>query len=219
MKRSNKNVLLLMLLVFFSTTPLLAQTSTSYDGPLGYTVAFDIASYTDTRDKTLADVLAKVPGTYGQGNSIQYNGMSVTKIFVNGNDIRSNYSTVSGMKPEEIEKVEFVENFQAVEVLRGRQYTNVVAMNIVLKDPDSSDWTGNVKAGTGGSPALYDGNLYAIRIGSKTQSMFNFKANNIGTDFGSNTSDFVTDELGLTVDRFSMNNYVSMNASSGSVLS
>ena len=215
MKRSNKNVVLLLLLVLFSTTPLFAQTSTSYDGPLGYTVAFDIASYTDTRDKTLEDVLSKVPGTYGS----QYNGMPITKIFVNGNDIRSSYSTISGMKPDEIEKVEFIENFQAVEVLRGRQYTNVVAMNIVLKDPDSSDWTGSAKAGTGGSPALYDGNLYAIRIGSKSQNMFNFKANNIGTDFGSNTSDFVSDELGLSVDRFSMNNYVSMNASSGSVLS
>ena len=194
MKRGN-NFFWLLLLFFFSATPLLAQESTSYDGPLGYTVAFDIASFTDTRDKTLADVLAKVPGTYEQGISIQYNGMSVTKIFVNGNDIRSTYSTVKGMKPDEIEKVEFVENFQAVEVLRGRQYTNVVAMNIVLKNPDSSDWSGTAKAGSGGSPALYDGDIYAIRIGSKSQNMFNFKANNIGTDFSNSTSRFVADEI------------------------
>jgi len=202
---------LFIFLVPFSTS--LGQMVSSYQGELGKTVAYDIASFTDVRDKTLRDVLNKMPGV-SASSALTYNGMMVSKIFVNGIDLRSSFTTVAGIKPEEVDRVEFVENFQSVKVLQNRQYSSIAAVNIILKESAGSDWSGTARAGLGGTPLIGDGDLYALRIGLKSQSMVNLKVNNTGQNLSESISAFSIDNIGLDVQYFNMSDYIAMTPSS-----
>ncbi len=200
-----------LLLFIFPIT--FSQMVTTYQGELGECVAFNVESFTDVRDKTLEDVLKKMPGVSTM-RSLSYNGMSVGKIFVNGVDIRSSFTTVAGIKPEEIEKVEFVENYQSVKVLRNKQYSSIAAMNIILKEGSGGDWSGTAKFGMGGEPLLYDGDLYALRIGNNSQSMVNIRADDSGQDLSGSISAFSVDNIGIDVGYFNLRDYLNISPSS-----
>ncbi len=69
---------------------------TTYEGELGHTVAMDVASFTDVRDKTLEDVPYKMPGIESDDYGMTYNQMPIDKIFVNGSDTWSSFKVVAG---------------------------------------------------------------------------------------------------------------------------
>ena len=209
-----KKYFLALTFLFFIFPYSYSQMVTTYQGELGNCVAYNVESFTDVRDKTLEDVLKKMPGV-SLIRSIMYNGMSVGKIFVNGVDIRSSFTTVSGIKPEEIEKVEFVENYQSVKVLRNKQYSSIAAMNIILKEEGSGgDWSGTAKLGAGGEPLLYDGDLYALRIGNNSQSMVNLRADDSGLDLSGSISAFSVDNIGIDVEYLNLQDYLNISPSS-----
>lgn len=208
------NRLIVILFAFFTTSfSSFAQMVTTYEGKLGHTMAFNVASFTDVRDKTLEDVIKKMPGVAYDNLELSYNGMEVDKIYVNESDMRSSFMLVSGMKPEEIEKIEFIENYQAVKVLKGKQYSAITAMNVVLKNNSNASWSGRAKAGSGWKPTLYDADLYAIRLGEKSQNMFHFMANNSGQNLTNSISSFAADNIGLTVNYFALSNYIDITGS------
>lgn len=108
------------------------------------TVNYDVASFTDIRDKKLEDVMKKMPGisvmSWDGSTSYMYNGMFVAKIYVNGMDIlEGNYDPVYNMKPEDVERLEITENHVSIKVMRGMQYSNGAAINVVLKDGAAND--------------------------------------------------------------------------------
>ena len=211
MNRRKHLSLALFALMAMATANVQAQDMvTTYEGELGHTVAIDVASFTDVRDKTLEDVLGKMPGIDSDDYGLTYNQMSIDKIYVNGSDTWSSFKVVAGIKPEEVEKVEFIENFQPVEVLRGKQYSASVAMNIILKS-DGSKWSGTARGGIGASPFTYDGDLYAIRLSDKGTNMFNVKANNTGEDLSGSISSFQTNDIGIEVNYFSLSDYISID--------
>lgn len=211
MNLKSAKLLTLIAVMALATTEIKAQDMvTTYEGQLGHTVAMDVASFTDVRDKTLEDVLNKMPGVEQGDYSMTYNQMEIAKIYVNGSDTWSSFRVVAGMKPEEIDKVEFIENFQPVEVLRGKQYSASVAMNIVLKD-DGGSFSGSARAGFGGSPFTYDGDLYGIRLSDRGINMLNFKANNTGESLSNSISSFNTNDIGIEVNYFGLSNYVNID--------
>lgn len=201
----------LILLALWVSFSLYSQMVTTYEGKLGHTVAFNVASFTDVRDKTLEDIIHKLPGVKYDTRTFTYNGMQVTKIYVDESDTRSSFMLVAGLKPEEIDKIEFIENFQAVKVLQNKQYSSMAAMNIILKKGIGSNWSGKAKVGSGWTPTLYNADIYTIRLGKKSQSMFNFMANNTGQDLNSLVSKFVPDDIGLTAGRFKLASYIDIS--------
>ena len=85
------------------------------DNGLEKTVSYDVAKFTDIRDKKLEDVLKKMPGiqmmSWSGYTSFTYNGMRVEKIYVNGLDmLEGNYAPIYNMKPEDVDRLEITEN-------------------------------------------------------------------------------------------------------------
>ena len=142
---------LIILLLLMTTLPLCAQEmvkAVKEDG-LEKTVSYDVAKFLDVRDKKLEDVLRKMPGVQLQDFEgyiwISYNGRDVDKIYVNGMDIlEGNYQPVYNMKPEDVERLEITENHTAIRIMKGREYNNTAAINVVLKKGES-DWSGSIK--------------------------------------------------------------------------
>jgi hypothetical protein len=69
-----------LIFILLSILTLKAQEMvTTYEGELGNTTSFDIESFTDVRDKTLNDVMNKMPGVSAGGFGLSYNSMRVGK--------------------------------------------------------------------------------------------------------------------------------------------
>ncbi|MBR6831597.1 MAG: Plug domain-containing protein [Tidjanibacter sp.] len=128
---------------------------TAQDGELGRTISYNVSSFTDVRDKTMEDIMVKMPGitvnTDG-GVSFSYNNIGVNKVYIDGVDmLEGQYEMVINMKPEDVERVEIIENHEPIKVMRGAQYSQDAAINIVLNDSARSNWGGTAKVGMGGS--------------------------------------------------------------------
>ena len=176
-------------------------------------ISYNVASFTDIRDKKLEDVMAKMPGM-SISTFFTYNGMTVSKVFINGFDIlNGDYSSIKSMKPEDVESIEITENYVYEKIMRGIDYSNSVAINIIMKDEAKSRWSGSIKAGSGVSakpeiegisPVLYNGEAQAMNIGQKVQTTILLKADNTGLSF---SSDIGTSFMGR------VNSFVSVNPS------
>ena len=155
-------------------------------------ISYNVASFTDIRDKKLEDVIAKMPGM-SITTGFTYNGMTVSKVFVNGFDIlNGDYSSINSMKPEDVESIVITENYVYEKIMRGVEYSSSVAINIILKDEAKSKWSGSIKSGAGISakpetegisPLLYNGEAQAMNIGQKVQTTILLKADNTGLSF------------------------------------
>ena len=176
-------------------------------------ISYNVASFTDIRDKKLEDVMAKMPGM-SISNFFTYNGMTVSKVFINGFDIlNGDYSSIKSMKPEDVESIEITENYVYEKIMRGIDYSNSVAINIIMKDEAKSKWSGSIKGGSGVSakpeiegisPVLYNGEAQAMNIGQKVQTTILLKADNTGLSF---SNDIGTSFMGR------VNSFVSVNPS------
>ncbi len=176
-------------------------------------ISYNVASFTDIRDKKLEDVMAKMPGM-SISSFFTYNGMTVSKVFINGFDIlNGDYSSIKSMKPEDVESIEITENYVYEKIMRGIDYSNSVAINIIMKDEAKSRWSGSIKAGSGVSakpeiegisPVLYNGEAQAMNIGQKVQTTILLKADNTGLSF---SNDIGTSFMGR------VNSFVSVNPS------
>lgn len=152
------------------------------------TVSYDVSSFTDLRDKKLQDVMMKMPGLNGMDYSgsvfFTYNGMDVSKIYVNGMDVlEGNNQPVYNLKPEDVERVEITENHVSIHIMKGKQYSNAASINVILKDSASGKWSGALKAMGGGTPVLGAVDFNGLNLGPKVQTTVMFKADNTGLDY------------------------------------
>ena len=191
MKKSNLYLtILIVALIAIAPYSMSAQDMVTAVGQEGLekTVSYDIASFTDIRDKKLEDVLKKMPGiteaTWEGPHTYKYNGMDIKKVYVNGLDVlEGNYEPVYNMKPEDVERLEISENHVSEKVMKGMQFSNDAAINVILKEEAASKWSGSVKGGLGLTSLLANADVNAINIGNKMQSTVLFKADNTGLDF------------------------------------
>ncbi|MBQ6577123.1 MAG: TonB-dependent receptor plug domain-containing protein, partial [Bacteroidales bacterium] len=162
MMKSKKAVIAFIALSLLSVVSYAQNMVTSKEQQgLEKSIRYDVSKFTDTRDRKLEDVMKKMPGisveSWGGNSGYTYNGMGVEKIYVNGLDILGDdNSPVNNMKPEDVEFIEIIENHVTEKVMKGLQYSNSAAINVILKESAHTGWTGAVKAGAGVKPWLYN---------------------------------------------------------------
>jgi hypothetical protein len=182
---------ILPLFVILLIVPLLAHaqdmvTSVANDG-LERTVSYNVASFTDIRDKKLEDVMSKMPGISEneEGGGYTYNGLTIERMYIDGMDVlEGNYTAIYNMKPEDVERLEITENHVYIKVMRGKQYSNSASINVVLNKKDNDQWFGSLKGGLGLTPLLVNTDLTAIRMGNKWQTTLLFQTDNTGLSLG-----------------------------------
>ncbi|MCR4765414.1 MAG: hypothetical protein K5856_04470 [Bacteroidaceae bacterium] len=209
--RYNKRALWINIIGLLFPVILQAQnmvTSVGSDG-LERTVSFNVANFTDIRDKKLEDVLSKMPGispSEDDDGSYTYNGLVVDKIYIDGKDIlEGNYSAIYNMKPEDVDRLEITENQVYMKVMRGKQFSNSASINVITKKDDSL-WFGAFKGGLGIQPFLLNTDLTAIRMGNKWQTTLMFKADNTGLILNNTLKGFGGDDADepLNLDPYSL---------------
>lgn len=153
----------------------------------GDTVSYNVASFTEAQDRTIADVLRKMPGIeVEKSGEIRYNGKAINKFYIEGMDMldgRYGLAT-NNIAPQDVASVEVLENHQPIKALRDVLYSDRAALNLRLKKQARAHWTGTLRGEGGWSPdeALGSGSAFAMRIAAQSQSMLNLKGDNTGED-------------------------------------
>lgn len=102
----------------------------------GDTITYDLKSFENKADRTLADVIKKLPGVEVKSDgSILYQGEPLGKFMVNGKDLmEGGYGVINKSLPKDaVSKVEILENHQPIKILEDKVPSDKATMNIKLK--------------------------------------------------------------------------------------
>jgi hypothetical protein len=148
----------------------------------GDTISYDLKAFENKSDRSLADVLKKIPGIeVNPDGSVLYQGEPINKFYVNGKDLMEGaYGSINNALPKDaVQKVEVLENHQPIKILQDKVPSENAALNVVLKK--SVTMTGRGEIGTGfTNPYTYNVKLTPMFFGQKVQYVVNYKTNNNG---------------------------------------
>ena len=147
----------------------------------GDTIAYDLKAFDSKSDRTLADVMKKIPGIeVNADGTVLYQGNPINKFYVEGKDLmEGGYGTVTNSLPKDaISKLEVLENHQPVKMLQGKIPSDAAAINIKLKK--SVTMTGRGEVGVGADPLLWNVKLTPMFFSKTSQWVVNYKTNNVG---------------------------------------
>lgn len=150
----------------------------------GDTLTYSVAGFKQGQDRSIADVISKMPGLEVKTDgTVEYQGKAINKFYIEGLDMMgSGYGVANNnISADKVQSVQILENHQAVKSLRGVSFSDQAALNLVLKDDAKAVWTGTADVGLGyGDDLLYDCRLMGMRFNKKFQTLMMYKNNNIG---------------------------------------
>ena len=181
----------------------------------GDTITYIVSNFADTQDKSLADVLKKMPGIeVEKSGSIKYNGVSINKFYIEGRDmLEGRYGlATNNIHQKDVGSVEVMENHQPIKALEDFSFSQNPAINIRLREDAKAHWAGTMKSGVGIAPFLWNAELVAMRFTPKTQTLNTFKSNNVGTDIVYETQSFTIDGIrNLFANKYVLTSYINLN--------
>lgn len=156
----------------------------------GDTIAYSVLGLREKQDRTIEDVIARIPGIrVDVSGQISYNGKSINKFYVDGKDMAGDsYVMVSkNLSADKVDSVEVLQNHQPIQSLQGKQFCEAAALNLVLKDGVKLHWTGTAELGSGmflQSPWHWTrkARLVEMYFGNKMSAVSMYKHNNIAED-------------------------------------
>lgn len=168
----------------------------------GDTLTYNVASFSSASDRTIEDVIRKLPGVSVENNgTILYNGESINKFYIEGMDmLGGRYALATrNISPGDVASVNVYENHQPVKVLKDIQLSDKAALNLKLKRKSMLKPSGHVKAGGGADlddKALWQGEAFGMFIAPKIQSMVTAKTNNTALRYGAEVANLGGDDFG-----------------------
>lgn len=164
----------------------------------GDTLNYRTADFADKQDRSIGDVLKKMPGIeVAENGKISYNGKSISNLYVDGDNLLDDkYNIGTKSIPQgAVDKVQVIQNDQPIKMMRKNNMSDDVALNLVIKDDAKMKVMGDATVGAG-TPNRFDENLTAMLFNKKLKFINNLKGNNIGNDPGiglisHNLSDYI----------------------------
>ena len=168
----------------------------------GDTIQYLLTTYKREGDRTLADVLARVPGfeVNKENGEIQYEGKSISNFYIEGMDLMGGkYGLATKSLPQEdVATVEVMKHHQPIRVLDDFTYTDDNAINIRMKQGAKARWMTSYSGGIGlkSHGGLWNFETFAMRLKPSFQTILTYKTNNIGKNIRRETDKLLSfDEL------------------------
>jgi hypothetical protein len=154
---------------------------------LGDTLRYIVSSFAQKEDRSIGDVLRRMPGIkIMEDGTIYYNDKQIDNLYIQGDDLMSGkYGTATKViRKEMIRSVDVIQNHQPIKVLKDKVFSDKASINLVLADENS------VKISVAGSiglglPSLYDISANTILLNKKIKSINLAAINNAGNDYSS----------------------------------
>lgn len=154
----------------------------------GDTLNYLVSAFRGKQDRTIADVIKKMPGlTVNDDGSIEYQGTKINKFYIEGMDLLGGkYAQASdNIDAGKVKKVQVLERHQPIRALKDTKFSDQAALNIVLTDSAKNVWSHTFDLSTGASLTkspdwLYDNRIVSMLFSRKVQSISMYKNNNTG---------------------------------------
>lgn len=166
----------------------------------GDTITYNVGSFAQQQDRSIGDVLKRMPGIDVANNGkIQYQGEDINKFYIEGSDLLGGKYGIAtnGISHEDVGAVEVMENHQPMQVLSGISFSDKAAINLKLKNKAKATWTFHGDAGGGWSwqpeGVIWDGELFAMAVMPGFQNITTLRTNNTGENLSSSSTDFLAD--------------------------
>lgn len=154
----------------------------------GDTIKYLLGVYAKPGDRTLADVLVRVPGFEVNKNTgqISYEGRSISNFYIEGMDmLGGKYGVASKSLPQnDVATVEVMKHHTPIRVLDDFVYSDENAINVRMKKGAKAHWIATFNGGIGckNNGVLWDFESFAMRLKQNWQTMMTYKTNNRGKD-------------------------------------
>ena len=110
----------------------------------GDTVSYIVSAFANSNDKSIGDVIAKIPGFDVDkiSGKISYEGKPISKFYIEGLDmLGGKYGVATNTLPQgDVGTVEVMRRHQPIRVLEDFTFTDDAAINIKMKDGAKSHW-------------------------------------------------------------------------------
>lgn len=163
----------------------------------GDTITYRISGFAQKQDRTIGDVLQRMPGIDVASNGkIQYQGIDISKFYIEGSDLLDGKYGIAtnGISHDAIGAVEVLENHQPMQVLNGLSFSDQAAINLKLKDNAKATWllNGHLGGGISNQPkgGLWNGEVFLMGVMAGYQNITTIKTNNTGLDLRNQITDF-----------------------------
>ncbi len=157
------------------------------------TTEFNVASFADSTEFSVEDLLKKLPGVQvSEGGQISYNGKAVERVLIEGDDLfNQNYQIATrNVRADMLSKVQVIDHYEDNPVLGSIRKTDRLVMNLKIKPERKRNLSGSVTGGIGrGDDWKARGHTNLFSLSRKD------KAYLIGT--GNNTGNAAAQSLGL----------------------
>ncbi len=177
----------------------------------GDTVTYLVGAFANGNDRSIGDVIAKMPGfdVDKVSGRISYEGRPISKFYIEGLDmLGGKYGVATNTLPQsEVGAVQVMRNHQPIRVLDDFTFSDDAAVNIRMKDSAKSHWVTSWRGGLGigassepadngssgyqtdgGSELRWKLEGFGLRLRSDFQSMITYKTNNTGDDISRESS-------------------------------
>ena len=165
----------------------------------GDTVTYDVGSFAQKQDRTIGDVLKRMPGIDVSDNGrIQYQGTDINRFYIEGSDLLGGKYGIAtnGISHEDIGAVEVMERHQPMQVLRGLSFSDQAAINLKMKNSAKATMLvhGNVGGGWSEQPngALWQADIFTMMVTGSYQMITTLKGNNTGLNLSDQLTDFTS---------------------------
>jgi hypothetical protein len=164
------------------------------------TVTYKAAKFGDGTEKTVEDLLRKMPGIeVGENGTVFFKGKSVEKILIDGDDLlEKNYKLATrSMTADLIDEVEAIENFSENGLLKGIDKSDKTVLNLTIKEERKKFLFGNIDV-SAGSKVFRDATINLFSYAKKSKVYVFGKHNNIGKKTASEQDFTSVDDLEFT---------------------
>ncbi len=169
----------------------------------GDTIAYDVSNFKDIKDRSIADVIKKMPGIEIESSGrILYQGEPINKYYIEGMDLSDGKYALANesLSADAVDKVQILENHQPIKILDSLTYSTKAALNIKLKS--KIIYSGKAEVGLGASPFLYNANITPILITQKQQMIASYQGNNRGKEVLRQLEDFTNESENFSNERW-----------------
>ncbi|MBQ9173272.1 MAG: hypothetical protein IJ584_06635 [Bacteroidales bacterium] len=151
----------------------------------GDTLNYNVSSFADASDRSIGDILKKLPGIdVNSSGKIFYQGLEISNFYVEGMDLlQGRYSiATSNIDASKVATVQVLENHQPIKVLEGMDIPETAAINLKLRSSALGAFFVTAQAGIGVPSLLLANELLGMRFSSNQQNLIMYKGDNTGRD-------------------------------------
>jgi hypothetical protein len=151
---------------------------------IGDTLNYRTADFANQNDRSIGDVLKKMPGiNVSENGKITYNNTPITQLYIDGDNIlddKYNIGTKS-IPYKAVTKIQVIDHDQPIKMLQKNNQSNDIAINLVIDKSAKLKVIGNAKLGAG-LTEKYDETIDLMLFKQQFKFLDNISLNNIGTD-------------------------------------